>query len=406
MPIVYYRLRNMAKTFAFELQHTRGKARAGLMTTAHGQIKTPVFMPVGTQGTVKSLDQFDLGQLEAQIILGNTYHLYLRPGMETLTALGGLHQFMGWSKPILTDSGGFQVLSLGNQLTREGASTLAPAVISDDGVTFTSHLDGSNHFFSPAKAIEIQRQIGADIMMAFDECTPDLADADYTQQALDRTHRWAKECYQAWEAAGRVSSYGHYQALFGIVQGAMHRSLREKSADFITSLPFDGIAVGGETIGYNMPGTAEVMSWIEHKLPSTKPRYAMGLGSQPQDLVDAVLMGFDMFDCVAPTRLARNGALYVGELAYTSSHDSSKPPVAFVSPYQKGRLNIGRAEYKTDTAVIQAGCDCYTCQSGYTRAYLHHLFKTQELTYYRLASLHNVRSMIRLSEQLREFVIG
>jgi queuine tRNA-ribosyltransferase len=240
--------------------------------------------------------------------------------------------------------------------------------------------------------------------MAFDECTPDAADAEYTFQAMERTHRWAKVCYETWEAAGRQSQYQTYQALFGIVQGAMHQQLRETSAQFMASLPVDGIAIGGETIGYNMPGTAEVMGWIEHMLPSDKPRYAMGLGSQPQDLVDAVLMGFDMFDCVAPTRLARNGALYSGELVHSSAPNQA--PIHFASAFAKGRLNIGRAEFAVDRSVIQADCDCFTCQSGYTRAYLHHLYKTQELSYYRLATLHNVRFMVRLSEQLREFVIG
>jgi queuine tRNA-ribosyltransferase len=395
----------MAQTFRFELQKTRGKARAGVMHTPHGEVQTPIFMPVGTLGTVKALDQADITGTAAQIILGNTYHLYLRPGMETLTKLGGLHQFMGWQRPILTDSGGFQVLSLGAQLksTKDPSKvrSMTPAKITDDGVEFTSHLDGSRHYFSPAQAIEIQRQIGADIMMAFDECTPDTATEQYARQALDRTHRWAEICVQAWEQAKRVSQYGHYQALFGIVQGALHPELRRESAMFMAGLEFDGIAVGGETVGYNMAGTAQVMSWIDDLLPEHKPRYAMGLGRDPQDLVDAVLMGFDMFDCVGPTRLARNGALYVGELAEVAG----EIPLKFASDFSKGRLSIGRAEFATDTAVIQIGCDCYTCTHGYTRAYLHHLYRTQELSYYRLASIHNVRFMIRLSEQLRQFVI-
>jgi len=398
----------MSNPFSFQLQSQRGKARAGVITTPHGQVQTPIFMPVGTKATVKALDQTDLRELKAQIILGNTYHLYLRPGTEKLTQLGGLHQFMGWDRPILTDSGGFQVLSLGKQMeikTIGGVhkSQLAPAKITDEGVEFTSHLDGSRHFFSPATAIEIQRQIGADIIMTFDECTPDLADAQYAAEALVRTHDWAKQCLDSWETHERLSDYGKYQALFGIVQGAMHRELRLKSAKFISSLAFDGIAVGGETVGYNMEGTAELMSWIEPELPVDKPRYAMGLGRDPQDLVDAVLMGFDMFDCVGPTRLARNGALYFGELKMQSD---STTPIVFASPHLNGRLSIGRAEYATDQQPIQAGCDCMTCVTGYTRAYLHHLYKMEELTYYRLASIHNVRFMVRLAEQLRQFVIG
>ncbi len=358
-----------------------------------------MFMPVGTQATVKALDSLDVTNTKAQIILGNTYHLYLRPGMETLQANGGLHQFMNWDKPILTDSGGFQVFSLGLQKEQKegGASTIK---MTDDGVEFTSHLDGSKHFFSPEKAIEIQQQIGADIMMAFDECTPDGAEPEYARQALERTHQWAERCIAAWEKSDRQSVYGKYQALFGIVQGAFHKTLRQESAQFITSLPFDGVAVGGETVGYNMPGTAEIMDWIEPLLPSDKPRYAMGLGRDPQDIVNAVLMGFDMFDCVGPTRLARNGALYAGELVIKNDVPT------FESTLNKGRLNIGKAEFAQDQHPIDSSCDCYTCTQGYTRAYLHHLFKTQELSYYRLASIHNVRWMIRLATQLREWLIS
>lgn len=391
-------------SFAFSLEKTSGSARAGKLSTPHGQVVTPIFMPVGTLATVKALDTHDIEATQAQIILANTYHLYLRPGMETLTELGGVHNFMGWQKPILTDSGGFQVFSLGKQLQRADKLTavknqLLPAKISDTGVEFTSHLDGSKHFFSPETAIEIQRQIGADIIMTFDECTPDEASSDYTQEALTRTHRWASECHAYWEAKGRVSEYGHYQALFGIVQGSMHAELRRKSAEYISNVGFDGIAIGGETIGYNMAGTAEVMAWIRDILPIDKPRYAMGLGRDPQDLIEAVLAGFDMFDCVGPTRLARNGALYVGQLEISGGNPT------FVSPWSKGRLSIGNSEFARDKQVIHPGCDCYTCTSGYSRAYLHHLYKTHELSYYRLASIHNVRLMVRLSQQLRDWVL-
>lgn len=363
------------------------------MRTPHGEVPTPVFMPVGTQASVKALDTEDVIVSQAPIILANTYHLYLRPGMDTLQALGGIHRFMHWSGPVLTDSGGFQVFSLGLQ------GTANQVKIRDEGVEFRSYLDGSKHFFSPTKAIEIQRQIGADIIMAFDECTPNDASLKYAQAALDRTHRWAEECVQAWEESGRRSVYGDHQALFGIIQGAMIPELRRRSAEFITSLPFEGIAVGGETIGYNMAGTQEVMDWIEPLLPANKPRYAMGLGRDPQNIIDAVKAGFDMFDCVAPTRLARNGALYVGECR------SSEDDIIFDSPYDKGRLAIGKAEFVTDDQVIQPGCDCTTCQAGYTRAYLHHLYKTKELAYYRLASIHNSRFMIRLSQEVRDWVL-
>jgi queuine tRNA-ribosyltransferase len=375
--------------FSFKLEKTLGKARAGEFYTAHGVVKTPIFMPVGTKATLKALDSLDVKNTQAQIILANTYHLYLKPGEELLAGRGGLHKFMQWSGPILTDSGGFQVFSLGEN-----------SKIKSDGVEFKSHLDGSKHFFTPEKAIEIQRQLGADIIMAFDECTPDKADLKYATEALDRTHRWATQCFDYWDKKGRVSAQGDYQALFGIVQGGMHQDLRRKSAEFMAQLDFDGVAVGGETTGYNMSGTAELMAWIEPLLPENKPRYAMGLGRDPQDLIDAVNMGFDMFDCVGPTRLARNGALYHGQL----EQDAGK--FKFVSQFKNGRLNIGRVDFKTDDEVIMKGCDCYTCKSGYTRAYLNHLYRSKELSYYRLASIHNVRFMIRLTEEMRAGILN
>lgn len=381
------------KTFSFQLEKTKGTARAGRMQTPHGEVLTPIYMPVGTQASVKALDSEDVLASEASIILANTYHLYLRPGTETLQKMGGIHQFMKWPKPMLTDSGGFQVFSLGLQ------GTANQVKIKDDGVEFSSYVDGSKHFFSPSRAVDIQRAIGADIAMAFDECTPDGATLKYAQEALGRTHRWAAECVEAWERSGRQTVYGDYQALFGIIQGAMIPELRRQSAEFITSLPFDGIAVGGETIGYNMKGTQEVMTWIEPTLPVDKPRYAMGLGRDPQNIIDGVKAGFDMFDCVAPTRLARNGALYVGDCRLTDDD------IFFDSPYEKGRLSINKAEFTTDDRVIQPGCDCTTCQAGYTRAYLHHLSRVKELSYYRLASIHNSRFMVRLSQQVREWVL-
>jgi queuine tRNA-ribosyltransferase len=384
-------------TFKFVLEKAVGQYRAGYFETPHGRVETPIFMPVGTQASVKALDTNDVELSQAPIILANTYHLYLRPGTKTLNQAGGLHNFMRWNKPILTDSGGFQVFSLGQQ--KEQKSGKSSVKISDEGVEFKSYLDGSKHFFSPETAIEIQRQIGADIMMAFDECTPDTASHDYAQRALARTHSWAQQCYDYWEEQGRLTAYGSYQALFGIVQGALFPDLRKESAQFITELGFDGIAVGGETIGYNMPGTQEVMSWIEPLLPQDKPRYAMGLGRDPQNLLDAVAVGFDMFDCVAPTRLARNAALYVGELGGQGLNWT------FESEYTNGRLNLGRAEFANDQRVIQPGCDCTTCQAGYTRSYLHHLWKVKELSYYRLASIHNTRFMIRLSQAIRQRIL-
>lgn len=381
--------------------------RAGVIETTRGNILTPIFMPVGTLATVKSLDTQDILDLEAQIILANTYHLYLRPGMEKLQKMGGVHSFMGYGGPLLTDSGGFQVFSLGRQqeiaqdvtAKRSSRERKLGVKISEDGAQFVSHLDGSKHFFRPEDAIEIQRQIGADIIMAFDECVSDLESKEYVQNSVERTHRWAQRCFDYWQQKERTSVYGEYQALFGIIQGAMYRDLRESSARFISNLDFDGIACGGETVGYNMEGTRELMGWLESILPENKPRYAMGLGRDPQDIVAAVKSGFDMFDCVGPTRLARNGALYHGTLEIVNGEPE------FISQYSKGRLSIGIQKFATDSQVIQEGCDCYTCKNGYSRAYLHHLYRTQELTYYRLASIHNVRFMVRLSQQMRQFVL-
>lgn len=388
----------MSDSFSFELKATKGHARAGVFHTPHGSVKTPIFMPVGTAASVKALDSKDVAQTGAQILLANTYHLYLRPGTEVLESAGGVQEFMQWRAPVLTDSGGFQVFSLGAQLARRSPG-VAPAVVSDEGVWFTSHLDGAKHFIGPAESIAIQQAIGADIIMCFDECVADDAGQLYATQAVERTHLWAERCITAWETTSRKSAHGSYQALFGIIQGSLYQDLRVASARYITDLPFDGIAVGGETIGYNMTGTGQVMSWIEHLLPTQKPRYAMGLGRDPQDIIDATLMGFDMFDCVGPTRLARNGAVYAGELRV----DQGVP--RFFSDFTRGRLNIGSAQYKLDSSVIQPGCDCFTCTAGYTRSYLNHLYRSKELSYYRLASIHNIRFMVRIAEQLRAFIL-
>lgn len=380
--------------FSFTLKGTKGAARAGSFVTPHGVVETPIFMPVGTLGSVKALDMEDVRGVGASIQLANTYHLYLRPGMDVLENAGGIHAFTTWDKPVLTDSGGFQVWSLG-----QGSSGQQLAKVSDEGVEFRSHVDGSTHFFTPEKAIGIQQSIGADIIMAFDEAMSDALPLLEAKVSLERTTRWAERCVEAWEAAGRNSKYGNYQALFGIIQGALHRELREKAAKSINELPFDGIALGGETIGFNMPGTVEVMSWLESSLPIDTPRYAMGLGRDPQDIIDAVLAGFDMFDCVGPTRLARNGAVYEGRVELVDGTPT------FVSKFPKGRLSIGRAEYATDNAILSEGCDCETCKAGYSRSYLHHLYKTQELSYYRLASIHNLWTMISITKQLRAWIL-
>ncbi len=367
----------------FQIIHkdTDSKARTGIMHTDHGDIETPIFMPVGTQGTVKTLDQTDLHNINAQIILGNTYHLHLRPGEGVLDVQGGLHKFMNWDRPILTDSGGFQVFSLGLQKEKKAVQDQGKLVsITDDGVTFTSHIDGSKHVFTPESAINIQHQIGADIIMAFDECTPDDATPEYARKALNRTHAWAKRCID--EHQKNTRHHGYRQFLFGIIQGAVHRDLREESAKFIASLPFDGIAIGGESIGYNMAGTAEILDWVFPLIPENKPHYAMGVGLNPYDLLVAVEHGVDMFDCVAPTRLARHGMLYIKDTA------------------KKHRLNIKNGSFANDTQPIDPACSCSTCQ-GYTRSYVHHLFDADELTALRLASIHNLTFLLNLMTETR-----
>ncbi len=358
---------------AFEFK--RNADGTGQMMTDHGVVNTPVFMPVGTAATVKALDAQDIRETKAEIVLANTYHLFLRPGEKIVSEMGGVQKFMNWNSPMLTDSGGFQVFSLGL-----GAKGEALSKIDEDGVTFKSHLDGQLHRFTPEKA------------MAFDECTPDKAEPKYIREAMERTHRWAERCVKRWEENGKKSTQGTHQALFGIVQGSMDQEMRREAAEFITSLPFSGIALGGETVGYNMEGTLEMIGWIKHLLPKDKPVYTMGLGRDPQNIVDIIKAGIDMFDCVAPTRLARNGALYYGEIRGDM----------FESEFSKGRLNIDNVQFSTDKSPIMEGCDCFTCQSGYTRGYLKHLYHAKELSYYRLASIHNVRFMVRLVEEMRE----
>ena len=384
----------------FELLHQdkNSHARAGVMHTDHGDIQTPIFMPVGTQATVKTLDSDDLKNIQAQIILGNNYHLHLRPGEDIIAEAGGLHKFMHWDKPILTDSGGFQVFSLGLSQHGTGAqddnlkNKQARLVsIDEDGVTFTSHIDGSTHRFTPESAIDAEHKIGADIIMAFDECTPDAAPRKYVQEAMERTHRWAKRSLTA--HMNNTRYHGYQQYLFGIIQGANDDDLRRTSAEFISSLPFDGIAIGGESIGYNTKATAEILDWVYPIIPETKPHYAMGVGLDPADLLVAVEHGVDMFDCVAPTRLARHGMLFTSPKIKNKKQKSGK-----------NRLNIKNARYVTDFSPIDSWCDCSTCQN-YSRGYLHHLFAADEITALRLASIHNLRFMLKLMEEARAAIL-
>lgn len=370
--------------FTLLKEDSTSHARLGRLETDHGVIETPCFMPVGTQASIKTLDQADVENLNAQIILGNTYHLHLRPGEDLIAKQGGLHKFMNWPHPILTDSGGFQVFSLGLQKARAGVRDQGKLVtIDEEGVTFTSHIDGSKHRFSPESAIVTQHKLGADIIMAFDECTPDNASLDYATEAMERTHRWAKRCVATHQQ--NTTFHGYRQFLFGIIQGAVHRDLREASARFISNLPFDGIAIGGESIGYNMVATADILDWVYPIIPKDKPHYTMGVGLNPFDLLIAIEHGADMFDCVAPTRLARHGQAYV------------------VNPDNKHRLNLTGAAMRDDLQPIDPACHCHTCQR-YTRSYLHHLFAAGEYSALRLTSIHNLFFLTNLMAATRQAI--
>lgn len=364
----------------FDITHKEKntRARTGIVHTDHGDIETPAFMPVGTQATVKTLDSDDLQSIGANIILANTYHLHLRPGENLIAKAGGLHRFMHWKKPILTDSGGFQVLSLGAQMNKTEHTALAN--IDEDGVTFRSHIDGSTHRFTPEISIDIQHKLGADIIMAFDECTPDDADTSYATEAMERTHRWLDQSIA--EHKKQTAYHGYRQFLFGIVQGAGHRGLRETSAKAVSERDVDGIAIGGESVGYNMNATRDILDWVIPLIPQEKPHYAMGVGFSPLDLFDVVERGVDMFDCVAPTRIARNGMLYTKEKK------------------KNYRLNILNAQYKADMDPIDADCVCFTCRT-HTRSYVHHLFKAGELLAYRLATIHNLHFLLTLMRDMR-----
>ena len=355
-------------------------ARAGIIHTYHGDIQTPIFMPVGTQASVKTLDTQDIKNTGAEIILANTYHLHLRPGEDLIDKAGGIHKFMGWDGPILTDSGGFQVLSLGAQKTRNKSGE-ALSKIDDEGVTFKSHIDGSTHRFTPEIAVDIQHKLGADIIMAFDEATPDDADVEYAQGALERTHRWATQSLDAHKK--ETNRHGYNQFLFGIIQGGVHESLRIESAKAICAMDFDGIAIGGESVGYNMPITKEILQWIAPYLPKEKPHYTMGVGYSPLDLFDVVEHGIDMFDCVAPTRIARNGTLF----------DRTAKDSNF-------RISITNAQYKEDFSPIDP-TNTLPPHLNVTRAYLHHLFKAEELAAYRIATMHNLTFLLTLMKQMR-----
>jgi queuine tRNA-ribosyltransferase len=344
---------------------TATRARAGVLRTAHGRIQTPIFMPVGTQATVKALSTEELNQCGAQIILGNTYHLYLRPGCEVIGRFGGLHDFMNWSGPILTDSGGFQVFSLAKL-----------AKINDEGYAFQSHLDGSAHLFTPEKAIEIQNQLNSDIHMCLDQCLPYPADRTTAAAALELTARWARRCKTAWQ---RIEP--RRNLLFGIVQGGMFPDLRRRALDSLLEIDFPGYAIGGLSVG---EPKALMLEMAEHTLalmPTERPRYVMGVGT-PEDLVALVAMGADMFDCVMPTRNARNGQLFT----------------------RRGTINICNAAHRDATGPIDNECACYTCRN-HSRAYLRHLYQARELLAYRLNTIHNIHYYLDLVRQMRHAIV-
>ena len=348
--------------FAVTQRDARSAARAGTLSTPHGMVQTPVFMPVGTQGTVKTLSPQELKETEAQIILGNTYHLYLRPGTAIVSEAGGLHGFMTWDRPILTDSGGYQVFSLAdlNKITEEG-------------VTFQSHWDGSYHLFTPEKVIQIQQAIGADIIMVLDECTPYPCSHEYARRSGDLTLRWARRCKDEHGTNG-------VQTLFGIVQGSTYTDLREQCAKALVDIGFEGYAIGGLSVGEPKSILYEMTEAAVAYLPLDKPRYLMGVG-KPEDLVKGVSLGVDMFDCVIPTRNGRNGTLYT----------------------RHGKLVVKNAEYATDFQAVDSDCSCYTCRT-FSRAYLRHLFQTGEMLGPRLATLHNIHFILDLMKQMRKSI--
>jgi queuine tRNA-ribosyltransferase len=370
----------MEKQFAFDLlaADATTRARAGRITTAHGQIDTPVFMPVGTQGSVKALTQEMLEAAGAAIILGNTYHLYLRPGHVIVNQLGGLHRFISWGRAILTDSGGFQVFSL-SDLRR----------MNEDGVEFQSHIDGARHFLSPERSMEIQAALGSDIIMCFDECTPFPATPAEARASLEITERWARRSKerlrqlhadpQAAERAG-LALVNSSQALFGINQGSTYLDLRERSLEGLLEIGFDGYAIGGLSVGEEKSAMMEVVAHIAPRLPEHKPRYLMGVGT-PEDIIEAVACGVDMFDCVLPTRNARNGQLFTSQ----------------------GRLNVKNARYKSDPRPPDEACGCRVC-GRYSRAYLRHLYVSGEILYSTLASLHNVWFYLDTMARIRQAI--
>ena len=355
----------------FDLEHkdTQTRARAGRITTEHGEIQTPIFMPVGTVGSVKAVHMQELRRdIDAQIILGNTYHLFMRPGLEIIEQAGGLHRFNGWDRPILTDSGGYQVFSLAG--TRK---------IKEEGVTFHSHIDGSRHLFTPENVVDIQRTIGADIVMAFDECTPGNADYDYARLSMERTHRWLARGYGHFLET--EPKYGYSQTFFPIVQGCVYEDLRRQSAEFVRGFDAEGYAIGGLAVGEPTEKMYEMVELVNGILPEDRPRYLMGVGT-PANILENIARGVDMFDCVMPTRNGRNGMIFTEE----------------------GIINFKNRKWATDFSPIQEGTGCFVDEQ-YTKAYLRHLFVAGELLAMQIASIHNLAFYLRLVRQARQRIV-
>ena len=381
------------KSFTFKVknQSSNSMARVGEIITPHGKIQTPVFIPVGTKATVKALTPEMVDQAGAQAVLANTYHLYLEPGDDLVAKAGGLHSFMNWNKPIVTDSGGFQVFSLGsglnggiskivskNENDKEKSRLKKPffssVKIDEEGVTFPSFKDGSFHTFTPEKSVNIQQNLGADIFFAFDECTSPLADYEYQKQAADRTHRWAERCIERHKSNKEAFER---QALFAVVQGGRFKDLRKWSAETLKEMSFSGFGVGGS---FDKEDIDTAVRWVTEELPEDKPRHLLGIGT-PKDIFGAIENGVDMFDCVSPTRLGRNGTLFT----------------------HSGPLNIRNGEYRSDFSPVDSDCDCYTCKN-YSRAYLSHLFRSKEMLASTLGSLHNIRFLLSMVDSIRDSI--
>jgi queuine tRNA-ribosyltransferase len=384
----------MREAFSFSIENKLDGtlARAGVINTPHGKIETPAFIVVGTKASVKAILPEQLKEIGAQAVLANAYHLYLQPGADLVEKAGGLSKFMHWDGPTFTDSGGFQVLSLGSGYKKvlamqsgsiDESAVIAPAkerraLVDEDGVTFKSHIDGSKHRFTPEHSIAVQHKIGADIIFAFDELTSLLDSYSYQIESLERTHAWAKRCIDEMQRLRKANPKKSYQALFGVIQGAQYEDLRKKAAEFMGDLPFDGYGIGGALEKEKM---GEIIRWVNEILPEDKPKHLLGI-SEPNDIFEAIEQGIDTFDCVSPTRVARNGA------AYTHA----------------GRVNIKSAKYREDFKPVDPGCSCYTCKN-YTRAYIHHLFRSKDINTAILMSLHNEFFIIQLVKQIRESII-